>query len=407
MRSIKARRRTSLSMPPTQALAQEKLASLLVCTRTQVDRDTTERIAGVAHREPDWEGLFAAANEQRLLPIFCKNFAGYTGEALPSRWRQRVSEEFMRNSCRNLALTAELFRVLEALEGHGVRATPYKGPVLAAQAYGDVALRQFSDLDIMVPQRQIAAAHDALIALGYRALVAGLINGCEGAQGRRQIPGQYAYRNECGTMVELHTELTLRYFPRRLNVDELCGRREVVNVCGREVPTFSREDTLLLLSVHGSKHFWESLGWIADIAALSNAAPGLDWGLALERARGWGVQRMVLLGAALAAQLYDVRLPDEAASSLNRDGVARHLADGICQRFLAAEPVQLGVFSRFAFRVRMRGSLFQGLLYAVRLALMPTELDRGAHVPCFEPVYALLRPLRLARTYGWRTRPGR
>jgi Uncharacterised nucleotidyltransferase len=394
-------------MPPTQTLAQEKLASLLVCTRTPVDRDTTERIAGVTRREPDWEGLFAAADAQRLLPIFCKNLAGYTGEALPSRWRQRVSEEFMRNSCRNLALTAELFRVLEALEGHGVRATPYKGPVLAAQAYGDVALRQFSDLDIMVPQRQIAAAHDALIALGYRALVAGLINGCEGAQSRRQIPGQYAYRNECGTMVELHTELTLRYFPRRLNVDELCGRREVVSVCGQEVLTFSREDTLLLLSVHGSKHFWESLGWIADIAALSHAAPGLDWELALERARGWGVQRMVLLGAALAAQLYDVRLPDEVASSLNRDGVARHLVDGICQRFLAAEPVQLGVFSRFAFRVRMRGSLLQGFLYAVRLALMPTELDRVAHVPYFEPVYALLRPLRLARTYGWRTRPGR
>lgn len=394
-------------MPTTQTLAQEKLASLLVCTRTPLDGDAAERILGLARSEPDWEGLLAAANEQRLLPILCKNLEAYAGEALPLPLRQHLREEFMRNSCRNLALTAELFHVLEALESHGVRATPYKGPVLAAQAYGDVALRQFSDLDIMVPQRQIAAAHDALLGLGFRALVPGLVSGRETVPGSRQIPGQYAYCHESGTMVELHTELTLRYFPRRLHVDELCGRREVVSVGGRQVLTFSREDTLLLLSVHGSKHLWERLGWIGDIAALANAARRLDWALALERARGWGVQRMVLLGAGLAAELYNVPLPDEVAGTLKRDGIARRLINGICQRFFAPEPVQLGVFSRFAFRVRMRGPLVEGFRYAVRLALMPTELDRGTQAQYLEPVHALLRPLRLARTYGWRTRAGR
>jgi Uncharacterised nucleotidyltransferase len=394
-------------MPPLQTLARENLASLLVCMRMPVDGDAVKRAFGIPRSDADWEALLATANEHGLLPAFCRNLEAYAGEALPSPWQQRVREDFIRNSCRNLALTAELFRVLEAFERGEIRATPYKGPVLAAQAYGDVALRQFSDLDIMVPQRQIAAAHGALIALGYRALVAGLVNGTKTAQGRRQIPGQYAYRNESGTMVELHTERTLRYFPRRLEVEELCSRREVVSVGGRRVLTFSREDTLLLLSVHGSKHFWDRLGWIADIAALANAAPRLHWALALERAMGWGVRRMVLLGAGLSAELYNVPLPNEIARNLARDGVARRLIKGICRRFLATRPVQLGVFSRFAFRVRMRGPLVQGLPYAVRLGLMPTELDRGRQAQYLEPVYALLRPLRLARTYGWRTRAGR
>ena len=52
----------------------------------------------------------------------------------------------------------------------------------------------------------------------------------------------------------------------------------------------------------------------------------------------------------------------------------------------------------------MRGSLAHGVPYAVRLAMMPTEFDRGRHAHHLEPVYALLRPLRLARSYGWRTR---
>ena len=394
-------------MPPLQTLPQENLASLLVCMRMPVDGDAVKRAFGIPRSDAGWEALLAAANEHGLLPAFCRNLEAFVGEALPSPWRQRIREEFIRNSCRNLAVTAELFCVLEAFERDGIRATPYKGPVLATQAYGDVALRQFSDLDIMVPQRQIAAAHDILVALGYRALVAGLVTGSKTVQGRRQTPGQYAYRNESGTMVELHTERTLRYFPRRLDVEELCIRREMVSVGGRRVLTFSREDTLLLLSVHGSKHFWERLGWIADIAALANAAPRLDWTVALERAMGWGVQRMVLLGAGLAAELYNVRLPNEVAGSLARDSVARRLIKGICRRLLATGPLQLGIFSRFAFRARMRGPLVQGLPYAVRLALMPTELDRGRQAHYLEPVYALLRPLRLAGTYGWRTRAGR
>jgi hypothetical protein len=114
----------------------------------------------------------------------------------------------------------------------------------------------------------------------------------------------------------------------------------------------------------------------------------------------------VLLGAGLAARLFDASLPSEVVDGLKRDAVARRLIDGICQRFFSAGQMQLGVFGRFGFRVRMRGSLPQGVRYAVRLAMMPTELDRGRHARFLEPLYALRRPLRLARTYGWRMRAG-
>jgi len=389
-------------MQSVRTSAARNLESALLCAQTHVDSTTAKQIVSLAATEPDWDAILQAASEHSLLPIFCRNIEEYGGEALSSALRRRFSEEFLRNSCRNLALTAELFRVLEALENHGVCATPYKGPVLAAQAYGDAAMRQFSDLDIIVPQPQIVPAHDALLALGFRPVVCGV----EPQGGGRQVPGQYAYRSDAETLVELHTELTLRYFPRGLDLTKLVERRERVQIAGRGVLTFSPEDTLLLLCVHGSKHFWERLGWIADIAVLTRASRPLNWAIVMERARKWGIRRMVLLGAGLAEQLFDTPLPDEVADYLKRDPVARRLIDGICQRIVAAKPVELGVFSRFAFRVRMRGPLAHGLPYAVRLALMPTEFDRGGHASYLEPLYALLRPLRLARGYGWRTRGG-
>ncbi len=342
------------TMQPTQTFSRDNhLDSLLLCTRPRVGAESAKRIRALATNGPDWEALLSAAAEHSLTPVLCKNLEVNAGDALPGSLRKRCNEEFLRNSCRNLALTAELFRVLEALEKRGVCVTAYKGPVLAAQAYGDAALRQFSDLDIIVPQAEIIAAHGALLALGFQPLIPGM----EAPDAVRRIPGQYAYRKEPETMVELHTERTLRYFPRGLNLRELCERREYVAVAGRQVLTFSLEDTLLLLSVHGSKHLWERLGWIADIAALTTGSRPLDLPRALERARRWGIQRMVLLGAGLAARLFDAPLPTEALDHLKRDGVARRLVDGICRRFFSPAQTQPGVFGRFAFRVRMRGSL--------------------------------------------------
>ena len=389
--------------PPMHTITPEKFTPLLLCARPQVDADTATQIQALARSRPDWEALLAMAAEHSLAPIVCKNLEACAGDALPSAWRQRFRNEFVRISCRNLALSAELLRVLQALESRSVNATPYKGPVLAAQAYGDVGLREFADLDLIVPQTQIATAHAALVALGYRSLLPGV----EKPDGFRDIPGQYAYSKDPETMVELHTERTLRYFPRSLDLHELCERREFVNVAGRQVLTFSLEDTFLLLCVHGSKHIWERLGWIADIAAFMKPSRPVDWELALGRARRSGIQRMVLLGAGLAAQLFSVELANELADGLKRDETAGRLTAAISERFVSAEQARLGVFGRFAFRVRMRGSLIEGLPYAIRLAMTPTELDRGRHAAFLEPLYALRRPLRLARMYGWRTHAGR
>jgi hypothetical protein len=389
-------------MQPAETSQALNLDALRLCGKPRLDSGEFTAIRDLTRSVSDWDALLAMASRHGLTPIFCKNLEQAATDAIESSWRERFKKEFRRNCCRNLALTAELLRVLQAFESHDVCATAYKGPMLAVQAYGDVAMRQFSDLDILVPQAHIPEAENALIGLGYRPEITGVRAG----KGSWQIPGQYAYRREAKTMVELHTEYTLRYFPRRLDLEELCTRRELVTLGGRQVLTFSREDTLLLLSVHGSKHFWERLGWIADIAALMQTQRPINWDLVLRRARASQIERMVLLAAGLAAEIFEADLPPQVSDQLKRDGPAQKMIACICKRFLAPAQEQLGIFGRFAFRVRMRGSLFAGVRYATRMALVPTERDRGRHVPFLEPLYALRRPLRLARTYGWRTRAG-
>jgi len=75
--------------------------------------------------------------------------------------------------------------------------------VLAEQAYGNLAYRQFADLDIVIRQRDVARAYELLTAQGYRSEVNARTVG-QAAQGK--IPGQYLFVGDAHrSIVELHT----------------------------------------------------------------------------------------------------------------------------------------------------------------------------------------------------------
>ena len=55
----------------------------------------------------------------------------------------------------NLKQTKELTRILELFSENDIEAIPYKGVVLAHEAYGSVGARVFSDIDLMVSEKDL------------------------------------------------------------------------------------------------------------------------------------------------------------------------------------------------------------------------------------------------------------
>ena len=66
-----------------------------------------------------------------------------------------------------MALFAGALRDIAALSRQGVEAIPFKGPVLALQAYGDLGLRVFRDLDFLVRDDAVGTTIVALGGFGY------------------------------------------------------------------------------------------------------------------------------------------------------------------------------------------------------------------------------------------------
>lgn len=370
---------------------------LLTCCRRPVPADISERFSALLTPGLDWSYLLAEAEDQGVTPLLAHSLCTFGEGRVPALWQERMREPGRAHLVFTLALTAELFRLLDLFGQADIQTAVFKGPALAVEAFGDAALRQYSDLDLFVRHAEVLRACELLIARGYLTH----LKLQEAAAGR--IPGQFLFtRPGSHAVVELHTERTMRYIPRPLPVDEIMARRSQVLIDGHPVPAFSAEETLVLISIHGSKHLWDRLMWIADVGALACRAPQLDAGTVLRFAGELGADSMLSLGLRLARDLLKSPLPHEFAACVEQHAASRTLSRRVAARLLGANRSLPGVMERAWFRVCMRGGLVEGVPYFLRVALAPTEEDWTARETAQRSGLGafLKRPLRLLRKYG-------
>src|SRR4029079_18015131 len=86
---------------------------------------------------------------------------------VPEQVLAQLAIEFRRNTVRNLYLTGELARILKMFADQAIPALPFKGPLLAQQAYGNLGLRVFQDLDLLIRPRDVARTLAMLASEGY------------------------------------------------------------------------------------------------------------------------------------------------------------------------------------------------------------------------------------------------
>lgn len=384
---------TSLPQPSGAASYINEWSALLECASPVRD----PRLLAELLKSADGARLVALAEEHGVEGHLAASLREFEGALVPLEIKQTLVDRKRAQNFFTLRLNAELFRLLDQFRSHGIGAVVIKGPVLAVRAYSDPAMRSYGDLDLLVGQRDIRRATELMIAAGYAPAVP------LSAIDAGKIPGQYLFtRPDSKLIVELHNDLTLRYFPRRLPLEEFFARQILVRVDTHDVPALSVEDELVLICIHGAKHFWERLMWIADVAALVSRQTGIDWERVVDSARAVGAERMLHTGLRLAADLLKLQLPGKVQAVVQADVVAARLAQQCCRWLPAAGYASPSLFERAAFRLRMRGGLLSAPAYLLRLSFSPTEEDwkDGEQGTPHKFLDVIRRPFRLARKHG-------
>lgn len=374
---------------------------LLCCARRAGQADWLARLEQIFQGPTDWPLLFGLATENGMLPLLCECLP-QGSSVVPPETTAQFSEANRRCILRGLFLTAELLRINESLRRRGIAALSYKGPVLGQLAYANPLLRQFGDLDIVVPQRFMAEVYDEMEALGYEAKFprARFV-----AENGKNVPGEYVFVHKVNrAMVEWHTEATLRHFPRPPDLEAMIHRSAKVSMNGKEIATFAPADTILMLCVHGAKDFWSRLIWVADVAALGEKLTDADWDRLFEVAKKYDAERMVRLGLWLAHRIFECGLPGDILQEVEKDRVAVRVGEELRSRLLHTDELPAGLTWRSLYRIRMVPRIWKGARYWLRLSTAPAEEDwpMNEHELGSRARYAFLRPLRLWRKYGIR-----
>lgn len=394
--------RPSSSTPRRSAAVSPEWKLLIACARTRLGDSHRQQIRDLVARPLDWPRFLSEVSKHRLGPLANRQLAAEDARAIPRT--AALSLETLARSQSHLSLmhAGRLVELADLFQAAGVTAIPYKGPTLGALAYGNFALRSFVDLDFIVPQRDLLRAARLLSGQGFQAHP----DPTAGDEARflaRFHPGQYAFVSHTKPpQVELHTENTLRYIPVPLDWEGLTRRFTQVSFGGRHVRTFSVEDTLVLLSVHGTKHFWDRLSWICDIAELVQCPRGVDWELGQELARRAGCRRMWLLALFLANRLLDAPLPALVQAWVDADSEVERLGCQIRSRLEGEGHTRRSAPDRLLFRLRSHESPTVALAQCLRTATNPTEDDwKACKLPDWAaPLYLAVRPWRLLLEHG-------
>lgn len=391
--------------PPHHVGVCREAELLLLCVRSRIGPETIQDIKRLIAQDIDWGFFLGAVYTHQLGPLVYWNLTSACPDVVPEGVLNPLKADYNRNAARNLFMTGEVCRILDIFKEHGIPAMSFKGPLQAARIYGNLALRQISDLDFLVRRRNVMAAKEALVAHGFRP---GKLFTTE--QERAHIYGDayydYPFISRDGSfLVEVHW----LFLPRQsaFEMDEDFTWEGVVEVTRADRPhlSFPPEEQFLFQCVHNEQHNWRCLKFICDAARMIETYPEMQWDRVLARANRMGRERTILLTLYLASTLLAAPFPAalEERIKARRDvrlyaglARARMFRDGFrlpwftewveCLRRMGAVTEDIGLWGKLA--------CFPGYLKAV---MTPERIDRvlfPAMPRCLSFCYCLARVLR-------------
>ncbi len=353
----------------------------------------------------DWARVLHLARENRVDALLQHGLAQAVPDAVPPEVARRLAAYRAANLLRNQRRAELLTSFATDLAAAGIPFLAFKGPILASQIYGDLGLRFFWDLDVLVAPGDLGRATALIEERGLRQPVA--LSPRE-SRFLSRYHWALAFEHPGGELeVDLHWRLFPPNFAMALRKRDMWSRAVRCTIAGQSLPTLAPEDALLYLAVHGAKEEWRRLQMLCDVAELLRARPGILDGDVLARATAQGAGRMLLLAAELAHAALGAPLSDRVRAAIAADPVIAELERHVW-RTLDDSSLRSSVFSLTRFRRLVHTRRRDQARYVLRTATRPRFEDirsvpvpyalRAAYIPlrlldaCVLPVWRRVRP---------------
>ena len=193
----------------------------------------------------DWHAFLSRVQPHGIFPLLAFHLRNWPDDCRPPREiMEYLNRIFLRAARRSLLAGRQIQAVTSALKDAGIPVILMKGHALARTVYPDPALRQSSDIDLLVQPHNLTAAEEVMEKLGYVCPAKTHDLSFEIHHDVYAPPGE-------GLRVELHwvTDRAFDMVPPGW-LDEVFSRRIPIRSGDLSCDTFSHHDHLLYLAFH-------------------------------------------------------------------------------------------------------------------------------------------------------------
>ena len=200
-----------------------------------------------------------------------------------------------------------------------------KGAAVAALAYGNTPVKQAWDIDLVVPPEQVETALVLLGMAGYRMVSPAEQLTLEQLRIYVALGREFIFAGRDQIFVEL--KWTLDQNPSVLpGISARSPSQTVIGPGGAAIRTLSKDDLFSYICVHGGRHCFSRLKWLADVGAWLAQEPPAEIERLYRAAAQRGAGRSAGEALLLCRQFLDAHIPPVLVAELEADRAIVRLA---------------------------------------------------------------------------------
>jgi hypothetical protein len=258
--------------------------------------------------DAEWLRLIALATEHGVAPLL---WIRLKERDLPAAARAQLKAIYMKNTLRADALRAEQTRIVATFQEASIPLWTFKGPDLSESLFGDAAVRQVADIDLLIRPEDLTAADVLLARIGYARQARGELRLYANAQEllymreAKHSHGGHGDTNNAEKRTAFAVDLHQRLLPyaerdplaERIRAQGWTPENFLLSLCVNQIThRFSRLKYFLDVEAHlrlaGARVRWEEF---LTAAQELDVAPGIFYSLDMvKRFAGAGVPEKVL-----------------------------------------------------------------------------------------------------------------
>ncbi|MFJ5621682.1 nucleotidyltransferase family protein [Peribacillus loiseleuriae] len=235
----------------------------LILEILKMEEDIFVKIESEMYKDIDWNQFLQLVWNHRVYSAIYINLKKIGDKWVPPNVIQALYGEYKKNTFQMLLLSGEMEGISKLFTKNKIPLLYLKGPVIAADLYGDISLRTSRDLDILIPINDLEKAENILMNFGYeREYEGGILN--EWKWRRHHVT---YFNSQKKIYLEIHWRLQSRP-SKEPNFAELWERKRKSSLTNYPIYFLGKEDLFLFLVSHGARHGWARLRWLLDISKI-------------------------------------------------------------------------------------------------------------------------------------------